>query len=152
MCHKEIVEKALRNAELQGATQTEVFTLTMRRRELDAMSPPSRAVSEREVIGVAVRVLVGRRLGFAGGLLTSDEDIAELVSLAVKRAREGEEVEDAFPSPRRAGSPPRTFDEQLADLDVISVLREIRDIMSGDLRCEIERCETEHGRGESSHR
>jgi PmbA protein len=116
----EIIDKALFHAQSQGADQAEAFTTRSRTLSLYVEDSKVKNLEEKLDVGLAIRVIHGRRIGEASSTVSSLDDIVGCSSSAIKAARVSEP--DAHFHGFSVGgkstiSEPPVWDEEVAFLD-----------------------------------
>ena len=90
----QIIERALSRAIAKGATEAEVYVIESLSRNVIALRDKLENASAGHVVGVGLRVAIGKRIGIHGTTALSIENIDEAVDTALSIARVAPEDKD----------------------------------------------------------
>ena len=115
-----IGEQAIRLAEKMGADQAEAYLSKSRSFAIEVENSAIKSADERRDIGIGVRSIIGKKIGFAYVTTVNDDDIEEIVARSVEIARASIEDPDFATLPsvttKQYIRPKGLFSKEIADL------------------------------------
>jgi len=111
--------RVIREAERLGASEAEVFLVSSRVVRIEVNNNVVDRITVTRRLEAGVRVVVGKRKGNAGGVVSSEADLVELVNRAYKVARVAPEDKSwpGFPDRIGYGAEAKVFDRRIGELD-----------------------------------